>query len=234
MAAKTQSRWSLPVSLAFTAVAIPLMFWMQFGVVDGYAYGFTGFLLLLQLAVGVIPKKVDELAESSEASKVKRRPFDFLGVIWLLCIPFAPFLGWIVTSSFDLDPSNWKMLFGIRAFLCVVLPVICVLPLIRYVRGKPAPFLIAVLGIGTAFPILTGLDSAIDFVHGAEWQKVEIVGAGGFTLRPIAAGVDVSDLYIKLGDGRTLARSKAATNIHGGAIELLVLPASEIILGARG
>jgi hypothetical protein len=231
---RASTRFSLPVGLALTAVGIPFIFYLRFGFVDGYAIAFAGFLLLLQLAIHFVPKKSDELG-STELPKVSRGRFDFLGVVWLLSIPFAPFLGWIFTNAFDLTASNWKMLFGICAALCVVVPIVCVLPLIRYVRQPAASFMIAVLAIGTAFPVLCGLGWAIDFVRGPSWEHVNVVSIDGFVFQNGSAQADVPDVVVSvhLADGRTLMRSQAAPKVHSGSMQLLVLDASKIILDAR-
>jgi hypothetical protein len=172
---RTSREWSLPTSLAAIAVGMPALFWLQFGVIDEFAYGLAGFLVLLVLAVHFLPRKTGEFAADLAAHEVERGRFDFLGVVWLLSVPFAPFLSWILTSAFELTPASWRPLLGARAFLCVVVPCVCVLPLVRYVRGKAATFMTAVLVLGTTFPVLCGLDAAIDSIRGPEWENVQIV-----------------------------------------------------------
>lgn len=180
--------------------------------IEGYAYGFTGFFLLLELGVGILPRKVEEL---SARSKVKGGRFDFLGVIWLLSVPFGPLLGWILTNAFGLTESNWRLLFGARVTLTIVVPLVCVLPLLRYVRGRAASFALGVLALGTAFPVLTGIQPAIDLIRGPEWETVRVSRT--------------EDFSVDLSDGRKLAHSEEMS-LHPGAMDILVLRASRYIL----
>ncbi len=72
-------RLSLPAGLLFTAVVIPTIFRLGFGIVDGYCLTFTAFLLLLQIAIEIIPRKTDELGATAGPAKIAPSGFDFLG-----------------------------------------------------------------------------------------------------------------------------------------------------------
>jgi hypothetical protein len=87
------------------AVGIPAIFWLKFRVVDGYALAFTTFLLMLVFAIEFVPKLSDEYGAELEAKPVEPRWYDRLGVVWLLSIPFAPFLGWVVKSVASLSAT---------------------------------------------------------------------------------------------------------------------------------
>ncbi|HQV04973.1 MULTISPECIES: hypothetical protein [unclassified Novosphingobium] len=144
--------------LLLIAVTIPGLFWLGYGVVDGFAIGFTVFLVLLTAAVEYLPALTERIAAQQAADGGVARParwFDILGVGWLLAIPFAPLLGWITRSAIDLDRSNWHWWLGLSALLCVVVPLVCVLPLLRYVRRGSAGIALAILAVGTGFPVAT-------------------------------------------------------------------------------
>jgi hypothetical protein len=215
-------QWSLPVSIVATAVLIPLAFWLRFGYVDGYGYGVTLFLILLEVAVEVLPLRVDA-AEKKPPPPVPRGRFDFLGVIWLLLIPFGPFLGWFFTSYFDVDAGNYRLLLSIKTVLCVIGPVVCVLPLLRYLRHPYVSFGLAVLAIGTGFPILMGIHAAGDLVRGPHWQDIQITGFRDIANNTQAGTrVRIAGAFVELADGRTLTRTQQI-KLHKGAAHVLVL-----------
>ena len=59
---------------------------------------------------------------------VRRSPFDWLLVIWLLNLVIGVWGTWSLTTAIELTPENWRLWVGLRAGVCVLLPVICVLP----------------------------------------------------------------------------------------------------------
>jgi hypothetical protein len=218
------------MSLLVTAIGIPLLFLLAFGEIDEFAYGVTGFLLLLELAVGILPQKSAEL--SAGLSKVKRGRFDFLGAIWLLSIPFGPFSGWILTNAFDITLSNWRLLFAIRATVTVLVPLVCVLPLLRYVRGRTAFFILGVLVLGTAFPVLTGIHAAIDVVRGPDLESVNVTGFQDVAYRTKLSVIRIPGAFVDLSDGRRFTHSQKVL-VHPGETKILVLRANRYILDAR-
>jgi len=115
----------------------------------GFAIGLTAFLLLIVFGLRFIPALNKKYGAEQEKLKVKRGAFDWLGAVWLLAIPFAPFLMWVVDSLTVITTQNWKIILGIKAGLCVLIPVVSLLPLIKYVRGKAVPYAVLILTIGT-------------------------------------------------------------------------------------
>ena len=210
--------WQLLLSLLVTAALVTFLFWLRLGEMGiSLGIGVAGFLSLIAAAIwysGRVPA-------DAQAPKLKPSRFDGLGVIWLLAIPFGPFLGWSATEQ--LTAENWQLVAGIRAFLCVVLPAVCVLPLVRYVRGRYAVPAGAILLIGTAFPFIIGLGAALDFVRGPVWQDVEVksVRDAGFTTQ-FGTRVAVPQAFADLIDGRTL-RPVSTVDIHSGPARVLVL-----------
>ena len=145
-------------------------------------------------------------------------------MVWLLSIPFGPFFGWLCTEQ--LTAENWRILAGVRAFLCVLVPLICVLPLLRCVRGTKAVPAGLILLIGTAFPVLTGLGSAMDVTRGPVWENVEVKH-----IRPIAYRVGVARVRIpggiaELANGRVL-RPVQTADVHREPMRLLMESGAE-------
>jgi len=78
--------------------------------------------------------------------------------------------------------------------------------------------MVAVLVVGTGFPVLTGLASATDVVRGPEWQEVEITGFRDVAFRTRAGtNVRVKDAFVELADGRELTRTQNVA-LHRGAM----------------
>ena len=203
-------------SLLLIAVVIPGIFWLMFDrTALGYGAAFAGFLMLLATAVWFSDRIPADATVA--APKLKRSRFDWLGAVWLLSIPFGPLLGWLATEQ--LAAGNWQLMAGIRAFLCIGLPLIGVLPLLRSVRGKYALVASAILLVGTAFPVLMALGATYDLMRGPAWEAVTVAAAR-------------ADGVVELSDGRIL-QTVSGANVRRGRMRLLVLRGLDRILDAQ-
>jgi hypothetical protein len=210
--------WQLLAGLLITSALVTFLFWLRLGELGvGLGMGVAGFLCLIIAAIWYS----DRVPADVQAPKLRPSRFDGLGAVWLLAIPFGPFLGWSATEQ--LTAENWQLVAGIRAFLCVALPAVCVLPLVRYVRGRYAVPAGAILLIGTTFPFILGSGAALDFVRGPVWQNVKVksVRASGFTTQ-FGTQVTVPQAFADLIDGRTL-RPVSTVDMHSGPARVLVL-----------
>lgn len=218
------------LGLVAIAVLLPLAFYLRFGRVDGYAIAVTGFLVLLALAVELFS---GSWTSTVPPSTVARSRWDVLGVVWLLSIPFAPFFTWVLTSFFDVNEDSYRGLLGARALLSVVLPIVCALPLLRYVRRGAVTVMLAVLFVGTAFPVLTGAGSAYDVLFGPRWETVTIVALRDVDFRT-GAGTRIHNrnVYAELADGRTLTHADGI-ELHPGPARLLVLRGIGRVVGVE-
>ncbi|HEY4103449.1 MAG TPA: hypothetical protein VGM44_06140 [Polyangiaceae bacterium] len=219
----------LPGVLAI-AFGVPVIFWLKFGTINGYALATTGFLLLLVFAIEFIPKLNQKYGAELEADRVERRWYDQFGIVWLLAIPFAPLLGWVIQTTATIGLQNWRWIFGLRGFVCVVLPLASVLTLLRYVRGRAAPYALLILLVGTAFPVSTGISAALDFVRGPRWESVEIVSLERVTMIVNSHHTPTTIVSATLSDGRVLEANAAAVTLRTGAKRALILQHSGIIL----
>jgi hypothetical protein len=213
-------------------IIIPLCYWLRFGRVDAYAMGFTAFLLLLTLGFHFIPKLNDKYGAEQKALKVARGPFDWLGVVWLLAIPFAPFLMWLVDSLMVITLANWKLLLGIKAGLCVIIPGVSVLPLLRYVRGKASPYALLILFIGTGFPVTIGWYAMMDFVQGPQQERVSVASVTPIHHYRKGRDIPTDILQVQLADGQTLEANKTVM-IGPGPAEITLLKYAGVILAVK-
>jgi hypothetical protein len=149
----------------FAAVLVPLLFFLRFGQVAPFAWGVTVFMvgLCLLAAVGIY-----FLRRPEYHSPVPLRGdwLDRVGAFWLLACAFGPLAGWVLTELPALTVDNWRWLYAGRVALSMGLPVLTALPLLRYVRGRGAPVMLALLMGVTLLPMLSSLAVARDLWAG--------------------------------------------------------------------
>lgn len=161
------------------------------------------------------------------APKVARGRFDWLLGIWLLNLVFGTFLGWVLTSAVELTEENWRPWVGARAALCVLLPLVCVLPGFRHLRRPHLAARLVVLVAITGFQVATGWNAAVDYVSGPVWQEVVVVRR--FTLERRVRGTRVEGQRVELADGRVLVLPDRL-QLDLGPSRLLLLAGLERIL----
>jgi hypothetical protein len=214
--------------LVLAAIGIPMLFRVLLGE-RGMQLGIA--LTTFCIMVAAAARYLSAIPSEERTKSFSRGRFDFLSVVWLLSIPFGPFIGWSCTEG--LTAGNWALMAGVRAAVCILVPVICVLPMLRAIRGRHA------LGVGlvvlafTAYPIVIGLGAAFDFLGGPVWQGVEVEGIRDEVLRIRGLGVfSEHNAYVDLADGRTL-RPVEGVSVHEGKVDLLILRGLGRILDSR-
>jgi hypothetical protein len=156
-------RWGLAALTAATWV--PLRFYEETGEVPPVAWGLSVFLatLCLLAGVGFYFARRTEYHTPVEAHDGWA---DRVSAFWLVSCAFGPFFGWALTSAFTLTEGNWRWLYGGRVGLSVGLPVLTALPLLRYVSGRGAPLMLALLVGVTALPVWSAWATARDLWDG--------------------------------------------------------------------
>jgi len=225
------SRPNLPFycGLAAIAVLVPAAFWIRFGDLR-FGMSLAGFLLLLVLAVQFLPALDRKYGAEHAALKVQPSLFDGLTVVWLLAVPFAPFLAWVICSLATVNVRTWRWVLGAEAFLCVAVPLTCVLPLLRYVRGRAAPYSLLILCLGTLFPVSIGWSSAADFVRGPKWEPVNVAGSIRVHLTGRGRDIPTRTLKVRLTDGRVLEADAEQVDVRTGECRIMLLQSSRQIL----
>ena len=221
-----------PRAMAVIFAGTLMMFWLGYGELSGFAISFALFLVLIAAAVEYLPK-LSEQAEAVRAGEGRSRgpgPLDGLAVIWLLSIPFAPALTWMFQSMIDVDDSNWSSVLGFTAFACVVVPLVCVVPMLGYVRRSNARLALTILALGTAYPVLNGAGAAYDMVKGPVWQSVDIVRLVDLSFMTGTGTIISADgAKVDLADGRRLSRSSKVP-LQTGPARVLVLRGTRRII----
>lgn len=225
-ATRRKAKLKAAAQLLAVAIVMPAMFWFGYGRIDGFAIGFTAFIVGLGAAAEFLPDIVDKEAERQERAHEKPPPprwYDGLALLWLLAIPLAPAFSWIMRSWINITVQNWYGVLQTSAVLCVVVPVVCAMSMLRFVRRGNTLLVLSILAVGTGFPVLTGAGSAYDVVKGPEWQSVTITRIDDFAFRT-RQGTTVrgEDVFVELADGRSLTRATGVV-LQPGPARLLVL-----------
>ncbi len=156
-------RWALAALAA--AVWVPMRFYEETGEVPPFAWGVSVFLSALCLLVGV---GMFYAGRTEYHTRVEARGgwADRVGAFWLVSCGLGPFFGWALTNGFTLTEGNWRWLYWGRVGLGAVLPVLTALPLLRYVSGRGAPLMLALLLCVTALPLWSAWATARDLLEG--------------------------------------------------------------------
>jgi hypothetical protein len=144
--------WSWVLAALTAAVWVPMRFYEEFGEVPPIGWGLTVFLVALCLLVGV-GMYFARRTEYHTQVEARGGWADRVGAFWLVACGLGPFFGWMFTSAFTLTEGNWRWLYWGRAGLSVGLPLLTALPLLRYVGGRGAPLMLALLLGVTALPL---------------------------------------------------------------------------------
>lgn len=164
-----------------SAVLVPLLFYLRFGVVGPLGWGMTVFFVVycLLAAIGLY-----FLPRPDYHSPVPLRGdwVDRLGAFWLVSCAFGPFFGWILTSALPLTVTSWHWLYGLRVLLAAGLPLITALPLTRYLRGKSILVALPILLVVTSLPIWSAVDVSLDLWEGPTTRQVQSVDNPNITV----------------------------------------------------
>jgi len=160
------------LSAISAAVFTPLLFYLHFGELSWFAIGFTVFLVLLCLLVALGAYFQDRTDYDTRVAGTEGVG-DRVGAFWAVACAFGPLLGWFITA-FTPSENSWWWQYAARILFGVALPIVTMLPLLRYVRGKAAMVgLPLLLGI-TALPISSCWWTIGDLHDGAHSAKVSI------------------------------------------------------------
>ena len=125
----------------------------------GLGIGLSAFML-----VGLVAVRFSRRTDLHTAVKPKGDWLDKLGGFWLFACAGGAFFGWIALQ-FTVYPAVSIYMHAVTVFLTIVLPVVTMLPLIRYVHGKAMYIQTPLLTIITLLPMLVGFGSAATLVR---------------------------------------------------------------------
>ena len=164
--------------MVWSVVLVPLIFYLRFGFVGPLGWGTTVFFAAycLLAAVGL---RFLVRPEYHTPVALRNDWVDRVGAFWLVACAFGPLFGWALASAFELSAENWRWLYWGRVGLSVGLPVLTALPLLRYVRGRGAPLMLALLLGVTALPVWSAWATLRDLRSGPVSAPAESASAPG-------------------------------------------------------
>jgi hypothetical protein len=180
------------LGIGWIIVLIPLIFFLRFGHVGPMGWGLTVFLVVLSLLISVGIFFRGRPAYHTPVG-VRGGWLDRIGALWLVACAFGPAFGWALTA-FPLTHSTWRWMYGGQVLLAVVLPSVTALPLLRYVRGRGAPIMLALLIGVTALPVWSGWAALRDLTAAPVRQ----------TAHPTSPGTQVDSAWHLPHTGRVL------------------------------
>ena len=153
------------------AVAVPLMFWMYFGEVGPLGWGVTTFFVAYCAVAGVglyfLPRP-----EYHTTVELKEGVSARIGAFWMVACTIGPLIGWIATETLPLTSGSWRWLYGFRGVVAGLVPVITMLPLVRYARGRSALIALPLLLCITALPVYSTWATIFDLLEGPRGHEL--------------------------------------------------------------
>lgn len=164
------------------ALLTPLLFYLRFGEIDGFAWGFTIFLVVFCLLVA-LGLYIQPRTQSHPQIRLQNNWVDRLGAFWLISCAFGPFFGWVITSIFPITLDSWQGLYTLRVILAVGLPVLTALPQVRYLNAKTIFVALPLLIIVTLLPFLSIINISRDLWEGPQMSQVQFTNQSEMLLR---------------------------------------------------
>jgi len=158
--------WQFLLGALECVFLIPALFYLRFGEIGPFGWSITVFFVVYCLLVA-FSFYFGSRTEYHTTVQLKGGWADKIGAGWLIACVFGPFFGWVATTgTIPVTTGTWHWLYGARVFLAIVVPVVCALPLLRYVRGKAALIALPLLVVVTLLPVSTGVNSGRDLLEG--------------------------------------------------------------------
>ncbi|MBP7687680.1 MAG: hypothetical protein KA765_07225 [Thermoflexales bacterium] len=164
-ASRSSAARQMLVSAVYAAVLTPALFLLRFGEVGPLGWGLTVFFVMY-CVLAAIGLYFGPHTEYHSRVPLRNDWLDKIGAFWLMACVFGPFFGWIVASAVPITADSWRGVYGVRVFLAAGLPLITMLPLTRYARGKAALIALPMLIGVTLLALWTAVDAGRDLVAG--------------------------------------------------------------------
>jgi hypothetical protein len=156
---------SLIVGAVTSPILVLVLFFLNFGELDPLAWGLaiflSGYCLLAALGIHFYYHFEYRLPVLPP-----NKWLDRVGAFWLVACVFGPFFSWVLLAYIPLSLANWRWIYGSQVFLSIFLPILTGLTLLRYVRGRAALIMLAILLIVTSLPVISAWSSFRDLTTG--------------------------------------------------------------------
>jgi hypothetical protein len=164
-ASRNRAAKEMLVSALFAAIIIPALFYLRFGEVGPLGWATTVFFVMY-CVVATIGLHLGPRTQYHTPVPLRNDWLDKIGAFWLMACVFGPFFGWVIASVVPITADSWHVVYGVRVFLAMGLPLITALPLTRYARGKSTLIALPLLIVITLLAMWTAVDSGRDLIAG--------------------------------------------------------------------
>lgn len=148
------------VGIGLSAVVILLRFWIEFGEISVFAFGFTTFIVVLEILI-IIGLRFQNRTERHTTKPLRNDWLDKIGAWWLVACAFGAFFGW-TCGNLAISFPHWTMIFlTAEIIFTILLPVITMIPNLRYLSRNSAALQVPILVLVTSLPFLVGIGSLI-------------------------------------------------------------------------
>ena len=143
-------------SILISSLIIIVVFRIYFGEFAVFVFGFVLFLAVMQVLM-VIGYRFQQRAEFHAKKEANFGLLDKIGGFWLIACAFGAFFGWVCGQLAVAFPEISSAMYIAAVFFTVGLPVLTVLPNLRYVGGKATLIQVPLLVFVTMLPVLEGM-----------------------------------------------------------------------------
>jgi hypothetical protein len=151
---------------AITAVPLILfLFWLQFGVINRFAWGLAGFVAALCL-LAAVALYFQPLTDYQTPVPLRGDWGDRIGAFWLVSCFFGAAVSLFLPGERALTVDSWRPLYALWSALALGLPLVTAAPLIRYLRGRAILIGLPLLLLITLTPVLLAAGAAFDLWQG--------------------------------------------------------------------
>jgi hypothetical protein len=146
---------------------ILLVFLLSFGELSLFAFGFVIFLSAVQILM-IVGLRFRNRRELHSSKRRRNDRLDKIGAWWLVACAFGALFGWFSAQLAAAFPQYATALLGAAVVFSIVLPVVTMLPNLRYLESDILFVQIPLLFFVTILPALAGLDSLLKL-----WQRLD-------------------------------------------------------------
>jgi hypothetical protein len=155
-------------AILLSDVLILLIFWLVFGEFSAFAFGFVIFLSVLQILM-IVGLRFRDRKRFHATKSPPNDWLDKLGAWWLMACAFGAFFGWISAQLAASWPQFETAFLALAVVFSIVLPVLTMLPNLRYLETRIAVIQIPILFFVTILPLLSGFKSVFKI-----WQRLNL------------------------------------------------------------
>ena len=149
-------------AIAVSTVFILVLFYLQFGELPIFIYGFAAFIAVLQILT-VVGLRFQNRNEVHTTVKLRNDWLDKIAAWWLMACAFGALTGWFCGQMAHSFQKFSLAFHGAKIFFTFALPVFTMLPNLRYLERQSAAIQIPLLFFITILPMFVGASSVIFF-----------------------------------------------------------------------